>query len=880
MNILGLNVYRGRNIYCHRPVIKMTIDLEGYSDIPTKDIPDFNIRLLELLPGLREHYCSTGEPGGFVKRLLEGTYLAHVAEHVMLEIQHMVGYDVRYGKARWIEGERYYIVYEYVLEECGIRAGKLAIDLLNRLLKKEDIDLNKKISELKKVISEIDLGPSTKAIVEEAKKRGIPVTRIGNSSILRLGYGKYQKLIEGTITENTSCIAVDISCDKQLTKKILREYGIPVPEGYEAYSEDDAVSIARELGYPVVVKPLNGNQGKGVCLNLLSDEQVRMAYRIAKGYSENIIVEKHVQGRHYRILVVKDKVAAVAERIPAHVVGDGKSNIEQLVYKLNEDPNRGEGHEKPLTKIKIDPIVLMVLSRQGKDLNYIPQQGEKIYLRDNDNLSTGGIAIDCTDRIHPDNVAIAIRATQAIGLDIAGVDITTPDISKPITATGGVVIEVNASPGIRMHYFPQKGEPRDVAKAIVDMLYPYGSKSTIPIVAVTGTNGKTTTTRMIAHILSTYGYTVGMTTTDGIYVDNKLILEGDNTGPISAATVLADKNIDAAILETARGGIIRSGLGYDLSDVGIITNITEDHLGLDGIETIEDMAFVKSLVVEAIKKDGYAILNADDSMTSYVESRVKCQKIYFSINENNILIKRHILSGGTAVYLKDDMIMIADKDSIIPVIDVKDIPATLNGNVRFNIQNSLAATAGCWALRIPVKDISKGLATFYCDQKHNPGRFNIFNIGNYRVMVDYGHNIDGYRSVVEAVSKMGANRLVGVIGVPGDRNDDSIKQIGEICGRAFDVIYIKEDQDLRGRKPGVVASILKKGVETTAKGKEIKVILSESKALETAMLNALPGDLIIIFYEKYDKVLSTIKRVARMTNKKLDAGGFASFQKI
>ncbi len=857
----------------------MLVDLEGYDDIPTKDIESLNERLLSLLPGLKDHYCSAGKPGGFVQRLNEGTYLAHVVEHVILELQHVLGYDVRYGKARQTGDGIYYVVYEYMLEECGVRAGKLAVELLNGLIKGEVLDLDKRISDLRKVISEFELGPSTKAIAEEAKRRGIPVTRIGNSSILRLGYGKYQKLIEGTITENTSCIAVDISCDKQLTKKLLEERGIPVPEGYEVFSEEDAVSVARELGYPVVVKPLNGNQGKGVCLNLGCDEDVRIAYRIAKGYSNNVIVEKHVQGRHYRVLVVKDKVAAVSERIPAHVIGDGKSTIRQLIDKQNQDPARGEGHEKPLTKIRIDPVAMMVLKRQGKGLDYIPLKGEKIYIRDNDNLSTGGIAVDTTDQIHPDNVALAIRAVQAIGLDIAGVDITTPDISKPIVTTGGAVIEVNASPGIRMHYFPQHGEPRDVAKAIVDLLYPEGCKSTIPIVSVTGTNGKTTTTRMIAHILSTYGYTVGMTTTDGIYVDNKLILKGDNTGPISAATVLGDRNIDAAVLETARGGIIRSGLGYDLSDVGIITNITEDHLGLDGVETLEDMAFVKSLVVEAVKSDGYAVLNADDKMTCYVEKRVKCRKVYFSMNENNILVKKHILSGGTAVYLKDNVIMIASKDSIIPVIDIRDIPATFNGNVKFNVENSLAATAGCWVLGVPVKDISKGLSTFYCDQKHNPGRFNIFNIGNFRVLVDYGHNLEGYKSVIDAAWKMGADRLIGIIGVPGDRSDDSIYRIGEMCGKAFDVIYIKEDQDLRGRKPGAVAEILKIGVEATGKGKEINTILSESKALEAAMLNAIPGDLIAVFYEDYDGIVETIKRVARMMNKKVDAQIMAS-QKI
>ncbi|HHY80595.1 MAG TPA: cyanophycin synthetase [Thermoanaerobacter sp.] len=858
MIIKDIRVYRGRNIYSHRPVIKMVVDIERL-DIPTKDIPNFNERLIKRLPGLSKHSCSYGYEGGFLKRLEEGTYLPHVTEHIILELQNMLGYDVKFGRARNIEGDLYYIIYEYGLEECGIRVGKLAVEMVNKFIQGEEFDLEERLERIRNIIAEIELGPSTMAIKNEALKAGIPVTRVGNGSILRLGYGKYQKMIEGTISQNTSCIAVDIASDKILTKQILRDHGFPVPEGDVAYNEEEAIAIAEEIGYPVAIKPYNGNQGKGVHLNITNKEEVSIAYRNAKAYSDLVIVEKHIKGKHYRVLVVGEKVVAVAEKIPAHVIGDGIHTIEELVEIENKNPLRGKGHEKPLTKLTIDTISKMILKKQGFDLEDIPKKGQKVFLRESANLSTGGIAIDKTDDIHPYNIEIAVRAAKAIGLDIAGIDITMEDIKKPLTKENGAIIEINASPGIRMHHYPSKGKPRNVAKAIVDMLFPKGSKATIPIISITGTNGKTTVTRMTAHILKTYGYTVGMTCTDGIYIDDTCVYKGDNTGPKSARTCLADKNIDAAVLETARGGIIREGLGYDLADIGVITNISEDHLGIDGIETLEDLAFVKALVVEAVKEDGYSVLNADDPMTTYLAQRAKGKIIYFSMYDNNLTVKKHIEKGGIAVYVKDGVIVIAN-GQIIPVVKIEEIPAALSGKVLYNVENALAAIAASYGVKVPVNIIAKGIKTFYCDTTHNPGRFNLFNVGNFRVLVDYGHNIAGIKSVIEAAQKLDANRLIGVIGVPGDRINSSILKVGEICGQGFDFIYVKEDLDLRGRKPGEVAKLLEQGaIKGGIDRKKIKTILKETEALRAAMYNAEGGDLIVVFYEKYQPIIEVIE---------------------
>ncbi|MBM7581509.1 cyanophycin synthetase [Caldicoprobacter guelmensis] len=863
MKICEIKAFKGRNIYSHQKVIKMVVDLEDMVDVATKDIEGFNDALLKLLPGLYQHHCSLGCPGGFIARLEEGTYLSHVIEHCALEIQSILGYDVSFGRARQVmDSTKYTIVYAYKNEVAGVEAGKCAVQLVEALCKGHSFDLSSHLNRIKEKAVKNELGPSTKAIVEAALGRGIPVMRIGNGSILQLGYGKYQKRIEATITENTSCISVDIACDKTLTKEILKEAGIPVPEGSVCTTIEDALQIAEELGYPVVIKPEKGNQGKGVSLNLTTPEEVVQAFKIARQVDENIIVEKYIKGNDYRVLVVGGRVVAVAQRIPAHVVGDGVHTIAQLVEMVNKDERRGEGHEKPLTKIKIDEISLMLLKKQGYTLDSIPPAGKWVYLKANGNLSTGGEAIDCTNKIHPVNCEIAVRAAQIIGLDIAGIDIACPDISKPIEEGVGAVIEVNAAPGIRMHLYPSKGKPRNVAQNIIDMLFPPGSRHSIPIISVTGTNGKTTTVRMIAHILRTQGYTVGMTTTGGVYINDHCVMKGDTTGPASAKIVLTDKRVEVAVLETARGGIIRSGLGYDLSDIAVLTNISEDHLGIDEVYTLEDLLHVKSLVVEAVKTNGYVVLNADDPMVVEAAKRVKSNIIYFSKQEDNIIVHRHLVAGGLAVFLKGQHITIATGDGFIQCMDVSRIPATYGGKLVYNIENSLAAVSVAYAMKIPIETIQKALASFYADEIHNPGRFNVFNIRDFRVVVDYAHNISGYTHVIEAIKKMGASRTVGIIGVPGDRQDSSIRRIGFIAGKGFDRVIIKEDVDLRGRRRGEVAKLLEEGVLSAGMDpNNVEVILSEVEALKTAIKRAKTGDLIVIFYEKLEPIMATIKEV-------------------
>jgi len=863
MKICELKAFKGRNIYSHKKVIKMVIDLGELADVATKDIEGFNDALLKLLPGLHEHHCSLGFPGGFVTRLMEGTYMAHVIEHCALEIQHVLGYEVSFGRARQVkDSTRYTVVYAYTNEVAGLEAGRCSVQLVEALCHGEAFDLDSHISRIKAKAMKNELGPSTKAIVEAALERGIPVMRIGNSSILQLGYGKYQKRIEATITENTSCISVDIACDKTLTKEILMEAGIPVPDGSVCTSIEDALDIAQQLGYPVVVKPERGNQGKGVSLNLTTPDEVVQAFNIAKQVDENVIVEKYIKGNDYRVLVVGDRVVAVAQRIPAHVVGDGKHTIAQLVDMVNGDERRGEDHEKPLTKIKIDEISMALLKKQGYAPESIPPAGKWVYLKANGNLSTGGEAIDCTNKIHPVNCDIAVRAAQIIGLDIAGVDITCPDISQPIEEGKGAVIEVNAAPGIRMHLHPSRGKPRNVAQHIIDMLFPSGSRHSIPIISVTGTNGKTTTVRMIAHILRTHGYTVGMTTTGGVFINHRCIMKGDTTGPASAKAVLTDKRVEVAVLETARGGIIRSGLGYDLSDIAVLTNISEDHLGIDEVYTLEDLLHVKSLVVEAVKTNGYVVLNADDPMVVEAAKRVKSNIIYFSRQEDNIIVHRHLAGGGLAVFLKGQHITIATGDGFIQCMDVTKIPATYGGKLTYNIENSLAAVSVAYAMKIPVETIQKAMASFYADEIHNPGRFNVFNIRDFRVVVDYAHNISGYTRVIEAIKKMGASRTIGIIGVPGDRQDDSIRRIGFIAGKGFDRVIIKEDVDLRGRRRGEVAKLLQEGVLLAGMDPgNIEIILSEVEALKTTMRTAKAGDLIVVFYEKLEPIMAAIKEM-------------------
>ena len=845
IQIMDFVIYHGRNIYSHRPVMKMIVDIGKYGDIPTKDIPGFNEKLLEAFPGLRNNVCGLGYEGAFLDRLNEGTYLAHVLEHTVLEMQFMAGYDVRFGKTRTIQAPNiYYLVYEYENEVCGQECGKAAVFILNCFLHGEQVNTASFLTYLKKVSIEAELGPSTSAIAAEAKKRGIPVTRIGHESLIRLGYGRHSRLVESTLTDATSCISADISTNKQLTKALLSEHGIPVPYGKVVFSEISAVMAANQIGMPVVIKPFDGNQGKGVHLNLKSEEDIKAAYQEASKYSSGIIVEKFVTGRDFRILVIGDRVRAVSQRLPASVEGDGVHSIRELVELVNQDERRGESHEKPLTKIKLDAVAMNVLQKNKMDADTVPAAGQRVVLRENGNLSTGGIAIDCTDIIHPDNADLAVRAANAIGIDIAGIDIVTEDISKSITETGGAIVEVNAAPGIRMHLYPSEGKPRDVAKDIVDLLFPDEDACRFPIVSVTGTNGKTTTVRLIQHVLSMTDISVGMTSTSGTFINSRRICKGDDSGPRSAKTLLSNKQIDAAVLETARGGIIREGLGYDLADVGVITNIAEDHLGLDGVNTLEDLAFVKSLVVEAVKPNGYAVLNAQDASTPGILKRVKAKKILFATEEN--AVAPYLAQGCIGVFVQDGWIKIRDGAEDTSLVRIDEIPVTCGGLIDCNIENCLAAAAALVGLRVPAGVIACGLRSFY----ENEGRFSLFELAGFRVMLDYGHNPAGYRQALNACRKLGGERLVGVIGMPGDRQDCAIRATGALCADLFDRIYIKEDEDLRGRKPGEVAALFHSAVlEAGCPEDQVSVILQELKALKAAVSEARGGDLIVVFYE-------------------------------
>ena len=855
MQIISVREIKGPNVYSYQPVIKVRVDLGELADTPTSEIAGFAQKLSESLPGLQEHRCSLGRPGGFVQRLREGTYLAHVFEHVTLEIQARAGYDVRFGKARSSGTPGVYdVIIGYRSTAAAMAAIRHALNLINALINGNNYDVAAALKDTVSAGERERLGPSTEAIYQAAKKRGIPVSRVGQENLLLLGWGKRQQKIWTTISSKTGMLATDLACDKDLTKKILADGALPVPEGQVVETSEAAVQAMQEIGVPVVIKPLGGNQGKGVTLDIRKPEEAERAFSIAAEFDSRVVVEQFISGRQYRLCMINGKLAAAAERIPAYVVGDGKSSIKHLVDIVNSDPRRGDGHEKPLTKISIDSVAIITLSRHGFTPESVPQQGEVVFIRENANLSTGGTAVDVTDIVHPETVKMAERAAQLIGLDIAGVDIVVEDITKSLRE-GGAIIEVNAAPGIRMHQYPSAGKPRDVAAAIIDYLFPYGDQGRIPVISITGTNGKTTVTRMIGHIWSAAGYRVGMTTTDGIYINGECIMPGDTTGPASARIVLNDPTVEVAVLETARGGILRGGLAFDRCDVGIVTNITEDHLGQDGIEDLNDLAYVKSIVLETVKPDGYAVINADDPYAAELAKRVQSDIIYFSLEPDNLIVRRHLGAGGKAVFVKEGTIYAAEGKTAKPLLTVASIPATIGGIATHNLQNAIIAAATCYSMKLPMSFICEGLMSF----QENPGRFNLFSLGDICVCIDYGHNPAGYLATISTAKRMGARRVVGVIAAPGDRRDDVLINVGRIAGRGFDVIYIKEDEDLRGRAPEETACLLKQGVvESGYPAESVTVVLPEYEAVQAALERAQPEDLIIVFYEKYDVVKQAI----------------------
>lgn len=856
MKIKNQKIFEGRNVYSHKKCIRLDVDLCGYSDIPSKDIKGFNEGLLKMLPELKTHRCGIDEEGGFVKRLKEGTYLSHICEHIIIAIQNKLGIDVSYGKSREIKGDFYYIIFQYEYRAVGIESARLSIDIINSLISGIKFDFDKRMKLLTEILNNEIIGPSTLAIKNAALRYNLPVFEIGDSGFYQIGYGKQGRMIEATIGANTSCISTDIASDKMLTKELLIQQNIPVADGAKIYNAISLLKEGERIGYPLVIKPRFGSKGNGVALNLKSDKELIKAYNYLKDIHNELMIERYIEGNDYRVCVVNYNVVAVSLRIPPFIIGDGKNNIKNLIRMLNSDSKRGYDHEKPLTKIKIDESLLKFLEKQNMNLLTIPEKGEKIKLRENANLSTGGIAIDCTDKISEENKKICIRAAQTIGLDICGIDIKTTDIEKSLHENG-VIMEINAAPGIRMHHYPTEGRVRDVGEAILKLQY-NGFPYNIPVVSITGTNGKTTTTRLISHVLKSMGYTVGMTSTEGTYIDGECIQTGDNSGYYSAKTVLLNKNVEVAVLETARGGIIRNGLAYDLADVAVITNITEDHIGIDGIEDMNELSKVKALVGEAVKKDGYVIINADDEWSIKILDRIKNEKIFFSMNNENELIKKAINEGKIAIYVKDNYLYANNNKREYKIIGIKNIPITLDGVLEFNIQNVMAACGALIGMRIDYCMIAKGFKTFKLNENYNLGRFNIYDLNGIKVILDYGHNIEGYRAVLKCLKKIKDKRVIGVIGIPGDRKDNMAISVGKLCGKYIDKIYIKEDRDKRGRKKEEMARLLEKGVLLSGEKKFYKIILDEKEALKEALKTSLKGDIIVVFYEKLQPLIDVI----------------------
>jgi cyanophycin synthetase len=864
-------VYRGPSPYGYRPVIRLTLDLEALEEHPSDKIPGFVDRLLADVPSLEEHGCSYGERGGFIRRLVDGTWFGHITEHVALELQCLAGTPVTYGKTRGAGRDGvYHVIYSFEDEQVGRRAGDLALRYLRSLLPDgfadrlaPAVDLKKELDELARLAERVALGPSTRSLVEEAKRRGIPTLRLNDQSLVQLGWGKYQQRIQATVTSRTRHIAVEIAQDKQLTGSLLERAGLPVPRHVRAGSADEAVEAAEGIGYPVVVKPMDLSHGRGVALNLTDAPQVRAAWEKAYDLSSYVLVERYHPGNDHRVLVIDGQVVAVAERVPGHVVGDGKRTIQALVDAVNADPRRGVGHEKVLTRIEIDDQARRLLGLAGHGLDTVLREGEVFALRSTGNLSTGGTAVDRTDAIHPDNAEIAARAAQVIGLDVAGIDLICEDISKSVRDHGGVIVEVNAAPGFRMHVAPTEGTPRNVAAPVIEMLFPNGAPSRIPTAAITGTNGKTTTSRMVAHILKMSGKRVGLTTTDGIYIDGERVLRGDMTGPWSARVVLTDPTVEAAVLETARGGILREGLGWDRCDVGCVLNVSADHLGLAGVDTLDDLAFVKRLVVEVVRDQGTSVLNADDPLTLAMTKQAEGKIMYFSRTATNEAVRRHVREGGRAAVIEQgvngDMLTIYDGDRHIPLIWAHLIPATFEGKAKFNVENALAAASVAYALGASLEHIRQGLRTFTTSFFQAPGRCNVFDEHPFRVIVDYGHNAAAMEKMTELVQGLRRGRAIGVLMAPGDRREEDILKVARIAARAFDTIVVKEDDHLRGRPAGEVAALLRRGaIEGGVDPARIHEHLDESAAVAFALGHAAPGDLLVIFA---DDVTRTWKQV-------------------
>jgi cyanophycin synthetase len=872
LRIVETQVLRGPNYWSYDPAIRMLVDLGSLEHWPSNTLVGFNDAVLEHLPGLKEHSCSLGRPGGFVERLTDGTWLGHVTEHVALELQREAGAHIPRGKTRSAgQPGRYNVIYGYWEEQVGLAAGKLAVRLVNHLVEPEPaFDFLAELEELIRLAEQRAFGPSTQALIDEASGRDIPWLRLNEASLVQLGQGKYQKRVRATMTSTTPALAVDIAGDKKLTTRLLAAAGLPVPRSEIVTSEDEAASAARRIGFPVVTKPIDGNHGRGVGLDLRDDEAVRSGFRraLAEARRKAVVVESFVTGNDYRVLVIDGHMVAVAQRVPAHVIGDGQHTVRELVEITNSDPRRGIGHEKVLTRIKLDDEARNLVQKQGFGLDDIPPEDAVVKLADTGNMSTGGISIDRTWEAHEDNVEIAEEAARVVGLDVAGIDFLTPDISQAVRETGGAIVEVNAAPGFRMHTHPTEGEPQYVAKPVIDMLFPPGTPSRIPIVAVTGSNGKTTTARMISHIFKGMGRKVGMTSTDGIYIDERLVKRADASGPKSAQMVLQNPRVDIAVFEVARGGILREGLGYGRNDVAVVTNVTGDHLGLRDVHSIKQLAAIKRVIVEAVPRNGAAVLNADDELVAEMRKHCSGAVIFFSLREDNDLVERWVRRGGKAVTLqtgtRGEMMVIREGRRTMPIGWVHQLPSTFEGRARMMVANALAAAAAAHAAGAHLHDIRQGLRSFSTSIYQAPGRLNLYELEGVKVLIDYAHNPHGLAAVGEFVERITsggdggppgtaswtANLKMAVIATPGDRRDEDMRELGRVAARYFDDIIIREDKNPRGRKLGDTAALVMDGVQEAMRAGHrvgnVEIVLDEMDATRRALHRARPGDLVVL----------------------------------
>jgi cyanophycin synthetase len=854
MEVSRIRALRGPNLWSRHTAIEAVVSCSEL-ECNIANISGFESRLRARFPEIGPLQLAGHE---------EAVSLAHVLQLAALALQAQSGCPVTFSRtAATPEPGVYQVVIEYTEEAVGRQALNLAIHLCQSAVANAPFELATALAQLKDLDEDVRLGPSTGAIVDAAISRGIPFRRLTEGSLVQFGWGSKQRRIQAAETDNTSAIGEAIAQDKELTKRLLDAAGVPVPEGREVTDIEDAWLAMTEIAGPVVVKPKDGNQGKGVTVNINSREQLNIAYAAAAEISEEVLIERFIPGSDFRFLVVGNKLVAAARREPPLVIGDGVQSVRQLVDQVNSDPRRGSGHATSLTKIRIDDIALASLAAQNFTVDSVPNKGARVVLRSNANLSTGGTATDVTDDVHPDLAASAVAAAIMIGLDICGVDVVCDSVQRSLEKQGGGVVEVNAAPGLRMHLQPSFGKGRPVGEAIVSSMFAAGDNGRIPVVTVAGTNGKTTTVRLIAHIMTCQGLRVGMTNSDGVYIQGKRIDTGDCSGPKSARNVLMHPDVDAAVFETARGGVLREGLAFDRCDVAVVTNIgMGDHLGLSYITTVEDLAVVKRVVVQNVSPDGVAVLNAADPMSAVMASACPGSVTFFALDRNHSIMATHRAQGRRVVYVENGHIVAAQHQDEHH-IDLTDIPITRNGSIGFQVENVMAAVAAAWAINVDWHLIRKGVASFVSDAQTAPGRFNFFDYRGASVIADYGHNPDAILALVAAVDSIPAKKRLVVISGAGDRRDVDISRQTEILGDAFDEIILYQDQCQRGRADGEVLRLLQHGLNNAKRAKKVDEITGEFLAIDTALAKLQPGDLCLILIDQVDEALAHIaQRVA------------------